>query len=327
VSNKEKVVSAARVILQIAVAVQCLVLGYLHLYGATPINDWLGMNAGAETAEWIDKIAGFSLILLAGMVLARPPRWPLVLISVWFLLFAIAHMLNHFGDEDQRFHLLAPAAQAIRFLAPLALACLISGAPRAALWFLVVGCAATFIGHGLKDIWHHVPYLDLINNSLANHTDIELTEGGAWSMEKSKMLLRGIGIADIIAAILLIGTRWRFVALIMGVWGLITAASRMTGGGLEMWPETFLRVCNWMGPFAIAVLVWALVRGHRGPSRRKKKKQKQQPVERSGRRTEAAPGWDFLPPDASNSGLGSSSSSSSSSPSSVSEGSGRDIYG
>jgi len=131
---------------------------------------------------------------------------------------------------------------------------LVSGFVRSAMWVLLAATCATFIGHGIKDVTLYMPYVDLINNSLANHTEIK------WPLEKTQAVLRAIGIADIVCAGLLLLTRWRWLALPMAVWGGVAACSRITANGLEAWPEALLRVCNAAVPLVVFLLLCTITK-------------------------------------------------------------------
>jgi len=261
VLNHGKIPRLAALVLRVAIAGQCVALGWKHLFGATPFNSLLVVAGfGAGPTQVVDYVAGFVLVLLAGMVLARPLRWVLALVALWFALHALAGWWNHATDADALFYQLGPAAQAVRWLAPVGLILLVSGYVRSAMWVLLVASCATFIGHGIKDVLHYNPYVDLINNTLTNHTDIK------WPLEKTKMVLRAIGFIDIAAAGLLLLSRWRWLALPMAIWGGIAAFSRVTANGAEAWPEVLLRVCNAAVPFVVFLLLCTLVRKTRHAS-------------------------------------------------------------
>jgi len=241
------------VVLQIAIACQCVALGWMHLFGATPINSFLiGSGVGMEPTQAVDYIAGFGLVLLGGMVLARPVYWVLSVIALWFLLNAVTSWLNYATDANALLYQVAPAAQAVRWLAPVALILLVAGRARSAMWVLLIASCATFIGHGIKDVLHYKDYLEIIDNTFTNYTDIK------WPEEKTRAVLRAIGIADIICASLLLLTRWRWLALPMAVWGGVAAVSRVTANGAGDWPEVLLRVCNAAAPFVVFLLLCAI---------------------------------------------------------------------
>lgn len=225
----------------------------MHLFGGTPINSFLiGSGVGMEPTQAVDYIAGFGLVLLGGMVLARPVHWVLSVIALWFLLNAVASWLNYATDANALLYQVAPAAQAVRWLAPVALILLVAGRVRSAMWVLLIASCATFIGHGIKDVLHYKDYLEIIDNTLTNYTDIK------WPEEKTRAVLRAIGIADIICAGLLLLTRWRWLALPMAVWGGVAAVSRVTANGAGDWPEVLLRVCNAAAPFVVFLLLCAI---------------------------------------------------------------------
>ena len=161
--------------------------------------------------------------------------------------------------------------QATRILAPLAVCWMIAGYrvatvpgglrfPLAAEWTLRVAAAITFFAHGLKSVYKAPQFVSLILGSGENLL--------GWSMRQqlAEIALQVIGAIDICLAVLLVTTRWRWVALYMAVWGAITAFSRMTAMGWEWYPETLVRAANCGVPLALAIL-WS-TQTRRAPSRK-----------------------------------------------------------
>lgn len=256
-------------LLQVALAIQCFALGVMHLFGTTAINDWLVMSTSEAVAASVDRVLGLLLIVASGMLLAKPVRWVLLAVAAWFLFCAIATWVTHASDENNIFFQLAPAAQAVRYLSPVALLLLLVERKRAALWTLLLATFATFLGHGVLDVLHAPQHLELLNNNLDRLFDLR------WPPARSQKALQVAGFVSLAVAGILLLTRWRWVAWLMALWGIITAVSWITAGGWAFWPETLLRVCTGAAPLALALLV-----GHL----------------RSANTHAADQAWDFAPP-------------------------------
>jgi hypothetical protein len=160
--------------------------------------------------------------------------------------------------------------QATRILAPVAVCWMIAGcrgatvpgglrlplaktlagtfAGTAAEWTLRVAAAITFFAHGLKSVYKAPQFVSLI---LGNGENLL-----GWSMRQqlAEIALQVIGAIDICLAVLLVTTRWRWVAWYMAIWGAITAFSRMTAMGWEWYPETLVRAANCGVPLALTIL-------------------------------------------------------------------------
>jgi hypothetical protein len=161
------------------------------------------------------------------------------------------------------------AEQATRILAPVALCWMIIGCRDAAVpgglrlplagaltplagsageWTLRVAASLTFFAHGLKSVYKAPQFVSLILGSGENLL--------GWSIPQraAETALQVIGSVDICLAILLVSTRWRWVAWYMAIWGAITAFSRMTALGWEWYPETLVRAANCGVPLTLAIL-------------------------------------------------------------------------
>ncbi|MFG0265712.1 MAG: hypothetical protein ACF8AM_11275, partial [Rhodopirellula sp. JB055] len=93
----------------------------------------------------------------------------------------------------------------------------------------------------------YAPFIDLILLS-----DMQWTEFGFRQASVERILVV-IGILDILVALALLIFRSRAAAFYMVVWGLVTAASRMTALGMDAWPETWIRIANGGVPLAILI--------------------------------------------------------------------------
>jgi len=170
-------------------------------------------------------------------------------ITLWMLTLASTHMLRGAAYAE-----LSLGEQAVRIAAPLALLLLSVRKQRLepiVRWLLIVACAATFTVHGYKAIECYGAFTDLVLLSNTRFTNFEIEQS---TIETA---LISIGVIDVILAALLIVTRWRWVAIYMVIWGMITAASRMTAAGWGTWPETLIRSANWGAPLVVFLLLWS----------------------------------------------------------------------
>ena len=248
------------------VVVQCT--GYAALL-ATPssLNAWLlnamghsfvtGLDAWGSVLLWASVLAlpllGF--VRPAGTV-GRPwvMRCDLALLCfvvTWALTEAFfswrANIGNPFRGTD-------PYGHAVRYVAPFALLLLwgTRGGNVRTEWILRLSAVATFVGHGLCAWWMNPEFLDLILGTM------DAFLGEDWESAEHRQVLAEaalpwIAFQDfVLAGLLLLPKRLRWVALWMAIWGLVTAMSRMTAFGWERWPDLCLRVCNG----GIPLLLW-----------------------------------------------------------------------
>jgi len=235
------------------------------------VNDW-GWTASAalstsRCAAWSMLVAGMLVLCvplfsvlerrLADTPLSLLPAavWqsPLLLIVIaWQLTTAAAAMLR--GGPFSEWVI---GSQAVRWGGPLVLLLLAPsmtsrGVSRARMTDMVAllryTAAATFIAHGLKAVFLHRPFVDLLVHSTRNLIWLDL------SPLQTATTLQCIGVLDIVAAMLLVLTRWRWAPLYMAAWGVITASSRMTAWGISAYPETLLRAAN--GGVALTVFLY-----------------------------------------------------------------------
>lgn len=178
-------------------------------------------------------------------------------VGLWMFTLAVCQMLRgeayaelSLGEHAVRYTLPCVLAASCWFKTDAAKVTL----QRFCVWGLAVASAATFVVHGYKALICYGPFTDLILLSDARCFGVEISQSLAESM------LVAIGVVDILVAIVLLASRWRYAALYMAVWGLVTAASRTTAFGLQAWPETLIRSANWAAPFALYLLCCALMR-------------------------------------------------------------------
>ncbi len=220
--------------------------------GAVALMEW---GTPHSTIFLVERIAA-GVLLLAGISLLV---WPLTAVALFIgtAVFAEAYARYRFGGEH--FVEWSVAAHALRYLLPLALAALIIS-PRivpnlrwkthASMWILRIGLAIVFATHGLEALRQHPGFIDLLIGTTGNILGMRMTESTAV------LLLRIIGVVDLIVAFLILVGRWRPLLAWLCFWATITAASRMTALGFMSYPELLQRSSHIVAPLA----VWALGR-------------------------------------------------------------------
>jgi len=234
---------------------------------------WASLTAAA--ANLALPLLGVALFLLIrGEGGQAALRWfwlflqtPLLLL-VFLWQFALAWAVMHNQGID--FADWTLASQAVRYLTPVVLLMAIPGPSSNvlsrsrltdAVALLRVAVALTFVAHGLKAIYHFAGFETLIIGTADNLLGWEL------SQQDVSLPLLVIGGVDLLVAGLLLVNRWRIVPLYMALWGLITAASRMTEAGWAAYPDTLLRALNCGAPLAIFLYWTALKRSaYHGPN-------------------------------------------------------------
>lgn len=170
----------------------------------------------------------------------------LCFIAFWPAAMAAAKSFRHPNEFPESYTL---ASHSARYLLPVALIALLLSKENLAMWLLRIGSSLTFFFHGLAAIFQKASFVDFLLNSSQNLL--------AWDMPEStaNTLLYLIGAIDVAVAILILIEKSRFVAGYMASWGLITAASRMTAGGIEQYPELLIRAAHFGAPLVL-LLYW-----------------------------------------------------------------------
>ena len=273
------------VILRVVVFLQCLGVAGRYLLSEFEVESdvfgclYFDLDWSELAAKRVDD-AGAIACLIGGFLILLPlqkewfcrcQRLALVPIMFWMVALAATPMIR-----GGLFSELSLGEHAVRYAASLALMALwtcdkdqkpsadqrpiTNQKPRwrrSAIAILLVACTVTFTVHGYKAIEQYGQFSDLILMSDANWTRFGLDE------TMVNRVLLGIGIIDLLAAamILIPNTIIRSTAIsYMLVWGLITAASRMTAMGIIVWPETLIRSANWGCPLALLVYFVVLSR-------------------------------------------------------------------
>ena len=279
--------------LRISIAIQCLGLAREALLFQSPVFEFLwnspdvgGLGWNEARVVWIHQIAGWCLVVSAGLTLVRP-CWPVLMpVVLWQLLHVIAKTRMG-GDPFYEINLLA---QSTRILAPLGLMLLDPwpldswqrrtrpmkpdlsakhlSAERvtAAFVLLRIAVAITFAAHGFEAWQRHPKFVDF--NIVVAHDLL----GWSVTQDTAEAILAAIGTIDLVAAVLLLlGRRWRAVVFYMAFWGLVTALARVVYAGAAefsvTYHQTFVRACHAGVPLAIG-LYWTLLSKHADSEKR-----------------------------------------------------------
>jgi hypothetical protein len=202
-----------------------------------------------EPSSQLLERAGVTLAVLASAVavFARsvPVRIGGAAIAAAFFAF-LSVLESRLGGAP--FASLALPAHATRIAAPLVLATW--SLPGARRWILRGAVAITFAIHGLEALWLHPGFVDFLLIA-----DLRLV-GAGLDQHTAEILLRAIGIVDlVVAALLLTGRDWRPVLGWLAFWGFVTAGSRMVQGGEGALHHTLIRAAN--GGLALVLLLCA----------------------------------------------------------------------
>ena len=229
-----------------------------ELYGATrkstptiPEIDPTDITAKLSQLRQLDRgVAFICLLLTVGLCFAclKWPRlsWLYMLPALWLLVNAQAIAMS----GGKAFAELAVLGHATRWGTLTALAILFFRNPkgdRIANWVLRIACSLTFAVHGYEAFQLNPPFQDLLYIT-AEHVGVGLSE---WFCH---VLLRIIGIMDLLLAVSVVTVHHRRLLFWMGCWGLITAASRPIAMGLEAWPEFAMRLPNSVAPLLVLLL-------------------------------------------------------------------------
>ncbi len=163
--------------------------------------------------------------------------------------FLLAASVTYRGGEP--FSQWCVGAHGLRIGVPLALVLwnLRSRISPGMLRILRLATSFTFFVHGLQAYFKSPRFTTMLIGS-GYLIGLDLDQSAVES------LLTAIGVVDIVVAVLLLATRWRWVALYMAIWGVTTALGRMTAGGWSLFPETLLRLVHAGGPLFL-FLEWS----------------------------------------------------------------------
>lgn len=209
------------------------------------------------TVGYYERLTAWLLLVLGVAALIRPHWSYLLPLAILIGLEAWARRFN--GGAP--FAEWTPHAYALRACAPVALALLFSREIHALLgarhtlittgWTLRVGLAVVFCIHGIEAFLGHPRFIDYLIGTSWNLLGYELSEAA------TRLLMQGIGVVDVVVAVLVIVKPARPVLYWMAFWGLITALSRVTTFGLGVHYEVLLRFSHFLAPLALICLIGA----------------------------------------------------------------------
>lgn len=245
--------SPARLVFSVAVVITIIgVLVTVLRGGGSGWNAWLFLDQGlshrAAYQTELTLVLATLVFSVAGLIL-RQWRW-----ATCFMIPAFAFLLTEscliakmggVGHAEW-----APAAHALRYGTPLALALLAMKEPfgeAQVMMLLRVSLAFVFVTHGAEALMHYPRFIDLIIGSAENRLGWRITEAEA------KNALTVIGIVDVITGVAILVRAFPALLWWMAVWGLVTAFSRMTSLGWDAYRDVLMRVTHFVVPF---VLVW-----------------------------------------------------------------------
>ncbi|MFA9478122.1 hypothetical protein ACERK3_07400 [Phycisphaerales bacterium AB-hyl4] len=243
------------------------VLGQVWQQMGTLTGSYLFMHHGIPHATVATWERGVSVVLAVVIVAAVVRPHVLLLLPVAAVVMTEAVCGYVFGGYH--FSEWTVAAHVMRYVAPLVLAMLVvapglrwwSARRRsmAAAWGLRLGLACLFATHGLEAYRLHPGFVDLIIGSADNVLGVRVSESQAGVM------LRVIGVIDLMVAAAVLVLPMRYVLWWLAFWGLVTALSRTTALGLGHWHEVLLRSSHVLGPLALWQVMVA-VRLYRRPA-------------------------------------------------------------
>lgn len=245
--------SQARLILSITVAATLAgALVTVLRGGGSGWNAWLFLDRGfSHRAAWQTELVLVLVALLfsfAGLFL-RKWRWgTCLMIPAFIFLLTESFLIAKMGGVGHAEW--APAAHALRYGTPLALALLVMKEPfgeAQAMMLLRVSLAFVFVTHGAEALLHYPRFIDLIIGTGENLLGCRITESQAKSM------LTIIGVVDVLTGVAILIRPYPALLWWMAIWGLVTALSRMTSLGWDAYRDVLTRATHFVVPF---VLVW-----------------------------------------------------------------------
>ena len=223
---------------------QCAGAAGAILGSGSSIGTFLFLEVGLSdpTSRMIDRGIACGLLIAALAVLFAKRRALFFAAAAWFAVEAV--MAGYLGGFFAA--TLSPFARAIRYLAPLAIAAMITGDEKRAEKLLVAGSAFVFAAHGIEALLLNPRFVDflIVTIDRAAHFRMSQTSAEAW--------LFAIGAVDVALALLVVLRPSRTVLGYMAFWGFATAIMRTVYFGPEIgWHHTLIRALNGAAPLAL----------------------------------------------------------------------------
>lgn len=231
-------------LLRLALALQCVAAAGSILATGSPFGTFMFLDLGLSdpTTRALDRGIACALAMAAAAVLVSRRRALFFALTTWFALESVlaAHNGGFFAAS------LAPFARAIRYLAPLALAAMLTDEPARAKRLLTWGTAYVFAAHGVEALLLNPRFVDFLIVSVDRATGVRMLQSVA------EYHLYAIGVVDVALAVLVIYRPGKAVWGYMAFWGLATALMRTVYYGPEIgWHHTLIRVLNGAAPLAL----------------------------------------------------------------------------
>ena len=243
--------------LRVVVAIQCwgYAAGHLHQGKGYLFLALLKSNYKFSDQQVVlfTDYAAYALIGFGVVTLLRPMWLILMPLTIWQTGMAASLLVLHPGTASQ----LEMAEQAVRFVVPTALLVIDFWPPRvkptlafclSSIRMLRLATAVTFFGQGvmaLSQFQNGGEFVDLVTLSAQNLFD------KAMEPAQARQILAVIGIVDIVLAVSLMSSRNRFVAFLLVLWGLVTAASYTFAYGFQGYDLTLIRIGSAGAPLAV----------------------------------------------------------------------------
>lgn len=237
--------------LAVAITLMCFAQASFALRGKLAANVGQLTHWGMSTpvATLVVYLLAISLVAMGILAYLRPTARILVLTSITFVTLSLMK-----ASMGAPLYALGFVGDGAKFFAPLAAALLLkkdsekTNNANAVLAYrlLAFGLALTFVGHGLKCLFHEVQFFALFSAFFAT------TGIPPMSTEATYLALDVIGLVDVSAALVLVAQRRSALVLMyMGVWALIASTSRLFVGGWSSLDEVFIRAPYYTLPLVL----------------------------------------------------------------------------
>lgn len=235
-------------ILRFTLLLHCVGL-FMQLRSGSALEGTLFMEYGVEqaTAKKIENMVAMVFLFIGSVIFFRPRK--ILLLTISFLFFSTALLIQRqAGSPFTDWTVLAHAA---RIVAPVGLYLLIgkgSRLPKITYFVLTFGLGITFITHGMEAIFLHPYFVDYLITSSHHLLGVDL------SQQLAERILQTIGSLDILLGVLVLFLKNKWLLLWLAFWGMVTAFSRITALGWEMYPEVLSRAAHFGIPLALIFL-------------------------------------------------------------------------
>jgi|GEM_PF-1076866 len=215
---------------------------------------WEDHGFSEAFAGRIENALIIMLLIAAVCIWVRSLRW-FALVGIVAMM---AEMFSATFAAGAKYPLLYWAEWMMRLTTPLVAVYLLRLNDRSfkwSIWIMRMAIALTFGAHGIKALLADPYFTDLLL-VYSHRIGLDLvTQDGAV------LMLHIIGTVDLLLAAHLVffkPERNRMVLVWMAVWGLVTALSRLTYGGMGNWHEVVIRTSHFLMP---ATLLWLVFPG------------------------------------------------------------------